>query len=682
MPSPDPSRSAAVAIDVGGTFTDVTLLDRNSGRVWNAKTPSTPDDPSRAFMDGIDQALALAGIGPEALGHVFHGTTVATNLILEGKGAEAALLTTAGFRHVLEIGRHDIPRKANMYSWIKPKRPVPPERIHEIAGRLDADGKEIQPLDEAAVRAAARAIAKQGIRAIAICFLHSYANPAHERRARELVRAELPDALVSISAEVLPVFREYERSMATILNVYVMPAVSTYVARLSDRLKARGVPGPLLLMKSNGGVASAATARREPVQTALSGPAAGAMGAAHIGALSGHRNLISIDIGGTSADICLIQDGQPGATVEGRVGEWPLTLPMVDIVTIGAGGGSIARVTEAGALTVGPHSAGAVPGPACYGRGGIEPTVTDANLLLGRLTPKLLDGRLTLDREASKRAVADKIAKPLGLDPAAAARGMLSIIDNNMVGAIRVVSVERGHDPRDFALLPFGGAGPLHATALARLLGVRTIVVPAAPGVLSALGLLVSNLKSEFARTYLQRPPDYDRAGMEAVYTDLERAAREWLAEEAVPESGRAIARMAALRYVHQGFELTVPWSGVEGTIEAFHRLHERLYTFAQPDTPVEIVTLRVTATGSLPRPAPLELPKAGPIDAARIDRQKVDFDGQPIETPVYDRNRLGAGARIKGPAILVQLDTTTLVYPGQEGEVDRHGCLVLRETA
>lgn len=683
----DLSSTAAVAIDIGGTFTDVTLLDRQKGVVWNAKTPSTPADPSLAFVAGIEQALGLAGLSPAALGHVFHGTTVATNLILEGKGVKAALLTTEGFKHVLEIGRHDIPRKANMYSWVKPKRPVPPERIHEIRGRLDAAGTEVVPLAEEDVRAAARAIKADGVSAVAICFLHSYTNAAQERRARDILLEEMPEAFVSISSDVLPVFREYERSMATILNVYVMPAVSSYVAKLEGRLRDRGVSGPLLLMKSSGGVTSAQTVRREPVQTALSGPAAGVMGAMFVGERAGFKNLITIDIGGTSADICLIKNGEPGITTEGRVGEWPLNVPMIDINTIGAGGGSIARVSEMGALSVGPQSAGAVPGPACYGRGGSEPTVTDANLALGRLTGSLLDGRLSLDKAAALQAITTNVARPLGLEPMAAARGILSIIDNNMVGAMRVVSVERGHDPRDFVLFPFGGAGPLHGAALARLLGIKTILVPPAPGVLSALGLLVSSLKAEFARTALQRPPEYDLAAMAKVFAELDASAREWLEEEGVPEFGRAIRWQASLRYLHQGFELTVPWGGngvtteaVAQTLASFHRLHEQLYTFAQEDTPVEIVTLRVSATGTLPGAELKELATGGRAEDAIVGRQDVDIEGQRHACPVYDRARLNAGAKLQGPAIVTQLDSTTVLFPGQVAEVDRYGSLVIQE--
>jgi N-methylhydantoinase A len=467
-----------------------------------------------------------------------------------------------------------------------------------------------------------------------------------------------------------------------------MPAVSTYVARLEDRLATSGAGGAkLLLMKSNGGVTGAATIRREPVHTALSGPAAGVMGAAFVGGLAGFRNLITVDMGGTSADICLVRDGEPAVTSQGRVGEWPLHVPMIDIHTIGAGGGSIARVEANGALTVGPQSAGAVPGPACYGRGGTEPTVTDANLFLGRLTPTLLAGGMALDPAAAERAVTERVAKPLGLDPQGAARGILSIVDSNMVGAIRVVSVERGHDPRDFVLLPFGGAGPLHATSLARLLGVKTIVVPPAPGVLSAMGLLVSDLRAEFVRTALHRAEEPDLGGMARIFAELEAQAAAWLADEDVPSEGSEMIWQASLRYLHQGFELTVPWAGrsvtresLAATLARFHALHHQLYTFKQEDTPVEIVTLRVGAIGRLERPEIRELPKGGAGEEALAGRQEVDFEGERLPTPVYDRSRLGAGAVLRGPAILTQLDATTLLFPGQRAEVHKFGALVVED--
>jgi N-methylhydantoinase A len=683
------SRRTMLGIDTGGTFTDVAVLDIDTGHLWTAKTSTTPADPSIGFIDGVRQGIAIAGAAPGAVSRVLHGSTVATNMILEGKGAPAGLITTRGFRHVLEIGRQDIPRRANMFTWEKPKRPVSPARIFEVGGRLGPDGAELEPLDDDAVRAAARRLRDAGVQAVAICFLHSYANPAHERRAAELVRAEHPEALVSISSEVLPVFREYERSMATILNVYVMPVVSAYVGRLEQRLEEAEVRSPLLLMKSSGGVAGSETIRRTPVETALSGPAAGAVGMAYVGAAAGFGDLIGVDIGGTSADISLIKDGRPSVTVNGRVGEWPLSLPMVDIVTIGAGGGSIARVSRAGALTVGPQSAGAEPGPCCYRRGGTEPTVTDAHLVLGHLPPWLLDGSFELDVEAAQRAVARRVAEPLGLDLMTAARGMLAIADSHMVGAIRVVSIERGLDPRDFVLVPFGGAGPLHGGALARLLDIRTQLIAPSPGVLSALGLLVSNLKADFARTCLQQQGHYDLAQMAAAFAGLQRDAGHWFDREKVPAAACRTVWSASLRYEHQGFELTVDWPGtvvdetaVRETVRRFHELHRTTYTFAQEDTPVEIVTLRVDARGSLPQPRLTELAPGGDPADAIVGRQAVHLEGGVVEAPIYARARLGAGARIAGPAILTQLDATTLLLPRQTAEVNLTGSLIVREDA
>lgn len=682
------SGGVSVAVDTGGTFTDVSLVHRQTGRMWAAKVPSTPADPSLGFINGIRSVLEQSGIAAEQVSHVFHGTTVATNAILEMKGAPAALLTTEGFRHVLEIGRHDIPRKANMYAWVKPQRPVPADRIFEIGGRLDAGGAQISPLDEQAVRAAIGAIRAQGIRAIAVCFLHSYADSVHEDRVRDIIAAEYPEAMVSLSSEILPAFREFERSMVTILNVYVMPLVSSYVARLGERLRESGMQGSLLLMKSNGGVTGTNTIRREPVHTALSGPAAGVVGAALIGRLSGYENLISIDIGGTSADICLISGGKPSITTEGSVGDWPLQLPMIDIKTIGAGGGSIARISESGSLTVGPESAGADPGPVCYGKGGLEPTVTDALIVLGHLPPWLLNGGFALDVEAARLAIEARIARPLGIGVLEAAAGILAVINNNMVGAIRVVSVERGHDPRDYALLAFGGAGPLHAGHIARLLGIPVILVPPMPGVLSSLGLLMSNLRNEFARTCLQRPPEYDLDKIATVFRELLGKATTWLADEGMPAAGREIHWQSGLRYVHQGYELYVPWQGtavtpetVRATVDAFHQLHAQLYGFDQQDTPVEIVTLRVDAVGRLPQPA-LSLPdRSASSQATPVGEQPAYFGAQQVPCPVYTRESLGVGVRIDGPAIVQQLDCTTLLLPGQVAEVDSRGALIVRET-
>ncbi|MCX7199332.1 MAG: hydantoinase/oxoprolinase family protein [Proteobacteria bacterium] len=675
-----------IGVDTGGTFTDVALLDAADGRLWVTKTSSTPDDPSRGFGQGIADGLAAGGIGGAAVARVLHGTTVATNLILERKGAPVAILVTRGFRHILEIGRHDIPRKSNLFTWVKPPRPVPPQHIFEVDGRIDAAGAEVEPVDEAGVRAAARAIAAEGIGTVAIVLLHSYANPSHERRVAELVAEELPQALVSVSSEVLPVFREYERCVTTLLNAYVMPAVSTYVERLERRTEASGIAAPLLLMKSSGGVTSTANARRRPVETALSGPAAGAVGAAFIGASAGFRDLLTNDIGGTSADIALIQGGIPRLTTTGAIGGWRVGLPMVDIMTIGAGGGSIARVTSAGTLAVGPESAGAMPGPVCYGRGGVQPTVTDAHVALGHLPPYLLGGAFRLDVEGARRSILDHVARPLGLGLEAAARGILEVLDNNMVGAMRVVSVERGVDPGDLVFVPFGGAGPLHGGSLARLVGCRTTLVPPSPGVLSALGLLVSNLRAEFARTCMQRAGHYDMPQLAATFDELTADAVGWLDGEAVPEGSRVLLRQASLRYKDQGFELDVPWSGgvdeaaLAALLEGFHQAHERIYSFALRGMPVEIVTLRVDAIGMLPSVKLHELAAGGRPSDAVVGMQPIHFAQGRDEVPVYDRSKLGAGALVEGPAVIAQLDSTTLLLPGQVAEVHRHGSLIVRE--
>ena len=677
------AKGYAIALDVGGTFTDVALVHEASGRLWVTKTPTTPHDPSAGFMAGIDRALQLAGIEAAALRHVLHGTTTATNAILEGKGAAIGLLTTAGFRDVLEIGRHDIPRRANMFAWVKPARPVAPELIFEIGGRVTVDGAEIEPLDEEAVRAAARRLAAAGVDSIAVCFLHSYANPAHERRARALLLEEHPGGAVSLSSEVLPVFREFERSMGTVLNAYVQPLVGRYVARLVGELRPRGIGAPLSIMKSNGGVIGADVVRTQAIHTALSGPAAGVIGARRIGEAAGFDDLISVDVGGTSADVCLVRGGEAEVTTEGRVGAWPLHVPMIDIHTIGAGGGSIARVTEDGTLTVGPESAGAQPGPVCYGAGGEEPTVTDAHLVLGRIPSHLLGGEIPLDVERARRAIEEHVARPLGLPLAAAAQGILDILNNNMVGALRLVSVERGYDPRDFVLVPFGGAGPLHGADLATLLGMRTVVVPRHPGVLSTFGLLGTEVRNDYARTSLQKPPDYDIGAVAAVYADLEGQARDWLVAEGVAPSARRLTRMADLRYRHQGFELTVPWPerdlDLDALLARFHARHRQLYTYALADAPVEIVTLRLAAAGRVRRFTLPSLPRRR-MAAARPPRRRVHFPGAGwTMCPSVDRERLGVGAVVTGPAIVEQPDTTTVVPPGHRARVDRVGNLVIQ---
>jgi len=663
-----PKTSLAIAVDIGGTFTDIALHDSDSGRIWRAKTPSVPSDPSQAFLTGIRLALDEAGHTAPSLQRVLHGTTVATNMILEGKGARTALVTTEGFRHVLAIGRQDIPRHANYLAWIKPARPVPASRVLEVRERIGAGGVVIEPLDEASVKAAADACHALGVEAVAVCLLHSFANPAHEQRVMDILREALPGIAVTASTDVLPVVREYERSLATVLNAVVMPGVSTYVSRLEDRLAEEKVTAPLLFMQSNGGVAGGATIRRAPALTALSGPAAGVVAACGI------ADIITADIGGTSADICLIKDGKISLTQRGHVGEWPLPLPMVDMVTIGAGGGSIARLS-AGALTVGPQSAGADPGPAAYGRGGEEATVTDAHVVLGHLPASLLGGRMALDAAAARRAIERQVATPLGLSAEAAARGVLAIIDNHMVGALRIVSVERGHDPRDFTLVPFGGAGPLHGCALAELLGITRVLIPPAPGVLCADGLLAADLKADFSRTLPKAGP-IDLSAARAIYDELGRQADDWLTAEQVAPGDRHQSRIALLRYHGQGGEVAVGWIDDAGQVEAaFAEAHEGLYGFAL-DAPVELVTLRTEATGRMP-PPPRQVLAAG-TGSAPEGRLAVHFASGMTQAPLFNRAGFGGGDRFAGPAIISQLDATTLVLPNWMGEVHPSGAILL----
>jgi N-methylhydantoinase A len=669
-----PKTSLAIAVDIGGTFTDIALHDANSGRIWRAKTPSVPSDPSQAFLTGIRLALDEAGHAAPSLQRVLHGTTVATNMILEGKGARTALVTTLGFRHVLAIGRQDIPRHANYLAWIKPARPVPASRVLEVRERIGAGGVVIEPLDEASVKAAAAACRALGVEAVAVCLLHSFANPAHEQRVAEILRDALPGIAVTASTDVLPVVREYERSLATVLNAVVMPGVSTYVLRLEDRLVEEKVSAPLLFMQSNGGVAGGATIRRAPALTALSGPAAGVVGARDVAAACGIADIITVDIGGTSADICLIKNGEIALTQHGHVGEWPLPLPMVDMVTIGAGGGSMAKVAG-GTLTVGPQSAGADPGPAAYGRGGSEATVTDAHVVLGHLPARLLGGRMALDAEAANRAIDDKVARPLGLSREEAARGMLAILDNNMMGALRIVSVERGHDPRDFTLVPFGGAGPLHGCALAELLGIKRVLIPTAPGVLCADGLLAADLKADFSRT-LPRTGKVEIDAARRIYAELSQQADDWLANEKVAPADRKQVRMALMRYHGQGGEVAVGWVDEAAGVEAaFAEAHRALYGFTL-DSAIELVTLRIEATGRVPAPLRPVLPSgSGPKPQGH---HTVHFASGTAQVPLFNRTPFGSGDRFAGPAIISQLDATTLVLPNWLGEVHPSGAILL----
>ena len=682
-------------MDVGGTFTDMILADRDGGALRVAKSPSVPSAPARGFFNGVDRLLARTEVMADRIAAVLHGSTVVTNAILENKVARTGLVTTAGFRHVLEIGRAEIPREANLFSWVKPRRPVQARHIFEVGGRIRLDGTETAPLDEGALEGIAASVEAARLDAVAVVLLHSYANPRHERRVAEILGALLPGVEIALSVDVLPVFREYERTVATTLNASVQPVVGRYVGRLAEGLARRGINAPLFIMKSNGGTCRPEEAARGAVHLALSGPAAGVRGAAWLGRLAGMDDLLTIDMGGTSADVSLVRGGEPARTTTGKLGEHPLALPIIDIHTIGAGGGSIATVSAQGAIRVGPESAGADPGPACYGKGGDRPTVSDANLLLGRIPPHLLDGEVALDRAAAERAVRTAVAEPLGIDTVAAARGIVDLVNANMTGALKVMSVERGLDPRDFALAAFGGAGPAHGADLMRSLGAGRLLVPRHPGILCAIGLLTADLRHDFAVTRLQRADARDPETTEAVFAELADRADRRLDADGVPPGRRELRRAADLRYAKQGVELTVPITAggpvTEDTLATlvadFHALHERLYTFADHDAPVEIVNLRVEAVGAtgelaLPeiRTAPGRRPEPDGARPAILDGDGAGGEATPRSTPTYRRESLLAGHILEGPAIVDQLDSTVVILPGLSARTDRHGNLVVTE--
>jgi N-methylhydantoinase A len=629
-------RRIRVGVDTGGTFTDVVAFDEDTGELVATKTPSTPADPADGFMDGIAKVLTVLGVGPEAVGAVCHGTTVATNQLLEGKVGRLGFVTTEGFGDLLEIARQSVPDGyGNSYFWVKPPRIVPADLVRTVGGRLDHAGAELRSFDEEQARAVARFLRDREVEAVGVCLLHAYANPAHERRMREILADEHPQAVVSLSSEVLREYREYERAMTTLVDAAVKPRVGRYVATIARRLAAMtpsparptGAPpapadgkepsplpaGPsFYVMKSNGGVLSAAEVVHQPIATVLSGPAAGALGAALVTRTAGFERALTLDGGGTSTDVSVVLEGEPTLTTEGSVGAYPSKIPMIDVVTVGAGGGSVAWLSREGGLKVGPRSAGADPGPMCYGRGGTEPTVTDANLVLGRIPPHLLGGEVPLDAAAAAAGL-EALGSKLGLDLPAVAAGVLEIAAWNQANALRRVTVQRGLDVRDFVLCTFGGSGSLAVCRLLELLGLPAALVPRDPGNLSAFGLLTVDVKNDEVQTAVARHADLDPAAVAAILDDLEARAARSLDAEGFARGEQRYLRSADLRYFGQAFEVRVPVPDgpvdrplTEATVAAFHDAHQRLYGYSFRDDPtqqVEWVNLRVTGVGPIRRP-------------------------------------------------------------------------------
>jgi N-methylhydantoinase A len=681
--------SVRVAVDIGGTFTDATLIDEESGAVSIAKVLTTPADPSEGFMEAVDRALANGNVTAAQVGFVVHATTVATNAIIEGKIARGGFVTTEGFRDLLEIARQVRP---SLYDtqFEKAKPLVPRDRAVTVAERLGPAGEVLRPLEDDSVRAAAAILRREEVESVAVCLLHAYVNPEHEQRVGAILAEELPGVPVSLSADVAPEFREYLRASTTVINAVIRPVVERYLERIESRLADAGVRAKLLVMQSSGGVFSSEAARTRPVFMVESGPAAGVIASAYLGETLGRSDILSFDMGGTTAKVGLIQDGQPSVTKDYNVGGhagagiggmslsgYPVRTPVVDLVEIGAGGGSIAWVDSGGLLRVGPRSAGADPGPVCYRRGGVEPTVTDANVVLGRLNPGyFLGGEMGLDIDGARVAIEERCAKPLGLDVTAAAYGIVEIANAAMVNALNLISVQRGYDPRDFVLVGFGGAGPVHANAIARDAEMPTLLIPRSPGIFSATGLLTTDLKRDAATTIMRRLDELDPAEAEATFVELEAAGRTELQNEGVADDAIEFVRQIDLRYVGQSYELTIPAG--DGLLERFHAEHDRTYGFAAPEEPVEAVSLRLTSVGRIAKPPARKLDAGGaPEPKERRPVYYAEADGY-VDCPIYDRYALPAGARLAGPAIVEEFDSTTVVHPGFSVSVDETGNLII----
>ncbi len=668
-----------LGVDVGGTFTDLVLFDEGSGKVFRAKTPSTPNDPSVGVLAGIHKVCRLAGMAPSAITHIMHGTTVATNAVLEGKGARVGLITTEGFKQILHLARSQTP--GPLAGWIIMVKPDPPaalEDTREVRERLDARGQVVCPLDEEGARRVIQDLVAGGVESLTVSFINSYANPAHERRVKEMVEELFPGFPVTASVEVLPEFREYERTLTAVMNSYVRPRVAAYLESFAQKLRDQSLRAEVNLLRSDAGLMTLPMAKERPIYAVMSGPAGGVAGALSIARRAGFKNILTLDMGGTSTDVSLCQGGVQTITRETLVGYFPIKVPSVDVRTIGAGGGSIAHVPEiTGALRVGPQSAGADPGPACYGLGGKEATVTDAHVVLGHLPPQLLGGEMELDQEAAREAVA-RIGRSLGLDPYRAAQGILDIVNENMYGALRLVSVQRGYDPRDFALVAFGGAGPLHANALAKLIGSFPVLIPPAPGLLCAMGDLCCDFREEFTQTFIRSLDQVSGEEVLRVLQSLGEEASGWLSREGIPLSQRQVFYNADMRYRRQGYELSVfvelsalKEKGVGLLAERFHALHEQLYGF-RLQAVCEVVNLRAIALGKVRE---IELPQAEPAGPdsrpAQVEEHQIYFEGAFLPTAVYDRALLRPGNRIQGPAVIAEMDSTTVVLPGCFAEVD-----------
>ncbi len=680
-----------VTVDTGGTFSDFVYLDEETGEVSIGKVPSTPDDPSRAILQGIETLLAK-GVPAADIGFFCHGTTVGTNALLEGKGVKTGLLVTEGFRGIYPVGEQARPYGAAIFDVMYDKPPllVPQSLTGEVKERVDYQGNVLRPLDEAALRDTMRTLAREKIESIAVCLLFSFLHPEHEARVREIVQEELPDCSISLSSDIVPQIREYYRLSTTVINAYLQPILARYIAELDRRLAAAGIrTRQKYIMQSNGGMATFAAAARKAVTTVLSGPAGGVTAGAYACRMTGFKNIITFDMGGTSCDVALIRDGEPFVASRGKIEGRDLALPMMDINTVSAGGGTIAKVDRFGILQVGPQSAGAKPGPACYGRGGEMPTITDCNLVVGHLSEdNFLGGQMRLDLVRARQAVEAIVAKPLGIGAAEAAEGIVRIIEVKMEEAIKAISTMRGHDLRDFMLLAFGGAGPLHAGRMARDLGMAGWIVPLYPGVYSAIGLIMSDVKHDYIQSRMKPMSELTPDEVEQMFARLEALAAEDLRGDGFAPEQIRIERALDMRYAGQGYEIAMPCSAqalrdgwLAGLRRQFDEQHRSMFGHMAPEEAVEVVSYRVRGLGLVP---PVEMPRFKPAGATLADAKRasrpVRFDGRDLECPIYQREKLDVGLTVQGPAVLDQLDCTTVIYPGQTARVDEWKNLIVTQ--
>jgi N-methylhydantoinase A len=678
-----------LGVDVGGTFTDLLLIDEKTGQTFRTKVPSTPQDPSIAVVNGSKKVCDENGVTPGQIDLFMHGTTVATNAVLEGKIARVGLITTEGYRHILQIARSFVPGGlAGWIIWPKPEPMAPLECTIEAPERMAADGTVVRALDETLLRERLHALkASESIEALTVCLINSYVNDAHERRVAEIASEVFPDIPVSISADILPEMQEYERTLSTVANSAVRPTVARYVANLKRELKGWGMNGKLNLLRSDGGLLSAEKSQEAPVNLLMSGPAGGVAGAVWVAKTAGIKNILTLDMGGTSTDVALIENGEPRLRRDTSVGHLTVRASALDVKTVGAGGGSIAYVPElTRALRVGPQSAGAVPGPACYSKGGVQPTVTDANVVLGYLPENLLGGTFSLDREAAKAAV-KTVADALGLDIYEAAAGIISIVNENMFGALRLVSVQQGYDPRDFALMPFGGAGPLHGNALSLLMQSWPVLVPPSPGVLCAYGDATTRMRIETQRSFNRTVSTTTDAVIAATLADMAAHVSATLADDGVPKAEQTLSFEIDVRYRGQAFEVPLPVKledfqagrGIAALEAAFDEEHKRLFTF-NLDVEHEFVNLRATAMGKPANVTATEIPRGdGKPDKASIIREsEVYMNGKFVPATIYARSKLKAGDKIKGAAVICEMDSTTLVHTGCVATVDAYGNILI----